>query len=60
MARFQMMKSTDGNIRMAMPLRSLAKRSDEKKAQDVVAYEEILSALNEGKEYSCGQLRLTH
>ena len=35
-------------------------RSDEKKAQDVVAYEEILSALTEGKEYSCGQLRLTH
>mgnify|MGYP006224712445 FL=1 len=45
---------------MAMPLRSLAKRSDEKKAQDVVAYEEILSALTEGREYSCGQLRLTH
>ena len=53
-------ESFNGNIRMAMPLRSLAKRSDEKKAQDVVAYEEILSALTEGREYSCGQLRLTH
>ncbi len=53
-------ESFDGNIRMAMPLRSLAKRSDEKKAEDVVAYEEILTALTNGQEYNGGQMRLTH
>jgi hypothetical protein len=45
---------------MAMPLRNLAKRSEEKKAQDVMAYNDILSALSEGREFGDGQMRLTH
>jgi hypothetical protein len=45
---------------MAMPLRNLAKRSEEKKAQDVMAYDEILGALSEGREFVDGQMRLTH
>ena len=53
-------ESFEGNIRMAMPLRNLAKRSDEKKAQDVMAYNDILSALSEGREFVDGQMRLTH
>ncbi|MEC8540500.1 MAG: cryptochrome/photolyase family protein [Candidatus Thermoplasmatota archaeon] len=52
--------SFNGNIRMAMPLRSLAKRSDEKKAEDVLAYQDILAALSDGREYLGNQLRLTH
>ena len=40
----------EGNIRMAMPLRSLAKRSDEKKEQDKLSFEYILSTLSKGEE----------
>ena len=42
----------EGNIRMAMPLRSLAKRSDEKKEQDKLAVDYILSTLSRGEEVS--------
>ena len=40
----------EGNIRMAMPLRSLAKRSDEKKEQDKLSFEYILSTLSRDEE----------
>ena len=40
----------EGNIRMAMPLRSLAKRSDDKKEQDKLALDYILSTLSRGEE----------
>ena len=53
-------ESFEGNIRLAMPLRNLAKRSDEKKQQDIKAFTEILSALNKSQEYSCSQMSLTH
>jgi hypothetical protein len=33
-----------------MPLRSLAKRSDEKKEQDKLSFEYILSTLSKGEE----------
>jgi deoxyribodipyrimidine photolyase-like uncharacterized protein len=42
----------EGNIRMAMPLRSLAKRSDDKKEQDKLAVDYILSTLSRGEEVS--------
>lgn len=44
--------SFEGNIRMSMPLRNLARRSDEKKAEDAIAYHEILSTLSAGKEFN--------
>ena len=53
-------ESFEGNIRLAMPLRNLAKRSDEKKQQDIKAFTEILSALNKSQEYSSSQMSLTH
>ena len=43
--------SFEGNIRMAMPLRSLAKRSEDKKIADIEAYQDIIQTLSEGKEY---------
>ena len=43
--------SFEGNIRMAMPLRSLAKRSDDKKRADVEAFQDINEALANGQEY---------
>ena len=42
--------SFQGNIRMSMPLRNLAKRSDEKKEQDKLAYEYILYSLSRSEE----------
>ena len=45
--------SFEGNIRMAMPLRNLARRSEEKKLTDLNAYENILQALSSGKQF-CG------
>ena len=43
--------SFEGNIRMAMPLRSLAKRSADKKNADIEAYQDIFRALSNGQEY---------
>ena len=43
--------SFEGNIRMAMPLRSLAKRSADKKNADIEAYQDIVRALSNGQEY---------
>jgi hypothetical protein len=36
---------------MAMPLRSLAKRSADKKSEDIDAYQDIIRALSNGQEY---------
>ena len=43
--------SFEGNIRMAMPIRNLAKRSQEKKLIDNEYYENILQALSDGNEF---------
>ena len=43
-----------------MALRNLAKRSGEKKQQDIKAFTEIISALNKSQEYSSSQMSLTH
>lgn len=52
--------SFEGNFRMSMPLRNLARRSEEKKAEDNAIYLDIVSALSQGKVYSNGQLRLSN
>ena len=52
--------SFEGNFRMSMPLRNLARRSEEKKAEDNAIYLDIVSALSQGKVYSNGQMRLSN
>lgn len=48
-------ESLEGNPRVAMPLRSLAKRSPEKRAEDRSVYEWVLSTLREGKTLQEGE-----
>ncbi|MDJ0522832.1 MAG: cryptochrome/photolyase family protein [Planctomycetota bacterium] len=45
-------KHLEGNIRIAMPLRSLAKRSDEKKREDARVYRAVRKALEAGEAYA--------